>query len=441
MQQEMITDKVSSACLPSSHHYRPLLSVGNLVDAKDSLGAWYQSRIVKRQDNSRVYLIHFEGYDDKWDEWVSRDNIRPVGTKTALGRQPGQRLPRAGDVVFDKYAVKNTMADTGHAEKTIITRVSERLIVVEPPQHGTAGFLVAPFGDHFIHANDNSHKYNVHKEWVDQLQFSDLFADVVVELVHEVSLTSSINHDTQCEASDGLQTQCEASGSKSYWSRAVHRLVLYNHSAYFRAAFNEKWEYPHDEKGRQVITVYFDTTDESLEFLFRYMYLGDLSTVDLLLSDLPKLVDAWHVTDFFQVESLSSVFASAFQNKCIDASGQELLELYRITSERGITNDTLYGCLLEQITMLYLDAAESAKDPGSKKNNLQITHMLQNVSYDLLCQLLQFNAHHTNNCHEEQNDETEMLEWLLWWKSLHPETCWKEFESLLLEHFLRVSHE
>jgi len=48
--------------------------VGELVEAADYRGVWYRSKITD-VDNEK-YLVHFFGWSDSWDEWVTAERIR-----------------------------------------------------------------------------------------------------------------------------------------------------------------------------------------------------------------------------------------------------------------------------------------------------------------------------------------------------------------------------
>ena len=42
-------------------------------------GVWRASTVLKR-DGDRAF-IHYDGWNDHWDEWVGPDRMRPVGAK------------------------------------------------------------------------------------------------------------------------------------------------------------------------------------------------------------------------------------------------------------------------------------------------------------------------------------------------------------------------
>jgi len=48
--------------------------VNELVDCKDTVQKWCVGRIVDKKDNK--YLLHYEGWSDKWNEWIPKSSDR-----------------------------------------------------------------------------------------------------------------------------------------------------------------------------------------------------------------------------------------------------------------------------------------------------------------------------------------------------------------------------
>lgn len=48
--------------------------IGELVEAADYRGVWYRSKIIDIE--SEKYRVHFFGWSDSWDEWVTAEKIR-----------------------------------------------------------------------------------------------------------------------------------------------------------------------------------------------------------------------------------------------------------------------------------------------------------------------------------------------------------------------------
>ena len=62
--------------------WRDNLSVGDVIDAKDSEGRWFDSRIVE-VEGDRV-MVHYNGWSHRWNSWVDRkdESIQPHLTHT-----------------------------------------------------------------------------------------------------------------------------------------------------------------------------------------------------------------------------------------------------------------------------------------------------------------------------------------------------------------------
>ena len=62
--------------------WRSHIRVGDVIDAKDSEGRWFDSRIVE-VDRDRV-KVHYNGWSSRWDSWVDRkdESIQPHLTNT-----------------------------------------------------------------------------------------------------------------------------------------------------------------------------------------------------------------------------------------------------------------------------------------------------------------------------------------------------------------------
>ncbi len=39
-------------------------------------GKWYEAQILKVKDDCSQYYIHYTGWSDSWDEWVTPDRIK-----------------------------------------------------------------------------------------------------------------------------------------------------------------------------------------------------------------------------------------------------------------------------------------------------------------------------------------------------------------------------
>jgi hypothetical protein len=68
--------------------------IGERVEVR-SEGSWYKGRIINVDRERTRFLIHYYGWDDSYDEWVSPRKIRQprlkrfaAGGNAAVGRQP-----------------------------------------------------------------------------------------------------------------------------------------------------------------------------------------------------------------------------------------------------------------------------------------------------------------------------------------------------------------
>ncbi len=60
--------------------------VGEILEVKDTGGIWYKSTVLKIDGDKR--FIHYEGWSDNWNEWVTPDRVRvfaPPNIPTTLG--------------------------------------------------------------------------------------------------------------------------------------------------------------------------------------------------------------------------------------------------------------------------------------------------------------------------------------------------------------------
>lgn len=71
-------------------------AVGDFIDAKDTAGHWMQGRIVEINNEAETYFVHFEGWADKWNEWIPKKSqkIAPHLSQTQ-GKNTGYHGDRA----------------------------------------------------------------------------------------------------------------------------------------------------------------------------------------------------------------------------------------------------------------------------------------------------------------------------------------------------------
>lgn len=67
------------------------LRIGSKVDALDFVAMWYTASIIDTDPENDEVLIHYDNWDPKWDEWLSRFSPRLAmhETKANGGRYSG----------------------------------------------------------------------------------------------------------------------------------------------------------------------------------------------------------------------------------------------------------------------------------------------------------------------------------------------------------------
>lgn len=83
----------AALALPSAALAAPLCSVGDKAQVSWK-GKWYSATVVRVDGGQTRCFIHYDGYDDSWNEWVGADRIRVQGRAAPVGR-----VYRIGDIV------------------------------------------------------------------------------------------------------------------------------------------------------------------------------------------------------------------------------------------------------------------------------------------------------------------------------------------------------
>ena len=91
--------------------------VGDLVEARDSCGQWYEARVmrVRGEDAKREWKVHFKGWNARYDEWVAAERLREVGSAGAEDEDEGEETAEehhehflfGGFIAFDVKAGKD----------------------------------------------------------------------------------------------------------------------------------------------------------------------------------------------------------------------------------------------------------------------------------------------------------------------------------------------
>jgi hypothetical protein len=73
----------ATPAMGGSQQWRESMAVGDVIDAKDSEGRWFDSRIVAIDVGDRV-KVHYNGWSSRWDCWFDRndESIQPLFTHT-----------------------------------------------------------------------------------------------------------------------------------------------------------------------------------------------------------------------------------------------------------------------------------------------------------------------------------------------------------------------
>ncbi|DAZ94965.1 TPA: hypothetical protein N0F65_000060, partial [Lagenidium giganteum] len=67
----------------AQNQWRFELQVGQLIDARDTEGKWYESRVVELDESAGKVKVHYRGWTSKWDEWLKfmSDRLQPLHSR------------------------------------------------------------------------------------------------------------------------------------------------------------------------------------------------------------------------------------------------------------------------------------------------------------------------------------------------------------------------
>lgn len=56
----------------------------DIIDAQDTVGKWYESTVVKVDEEKKQILVHYNGWESRWDQWLdfTSDKVADLGTHT-----------------------------------------------------------------------------------------------------------------------------------------------------------------------------------------------------------------------------------------------------------------------------------------------------------------------------------------------------------------------
>ena len=101
----------------ASANWRNLMGEGYNVLAKDTTGKWLEGKVIEVDAKQQV-LVHFLGWNSKFDEWYSRDSdkIQPLDAPPGLvpKKPPApEKGSTAAKVAAEKAAAKKVAAKKG----------------------------------------------------------------------------------------------------------------------------------------------------------------------------------------------------------------------------------------------------------------------------------------------------------------------------------------
>lgn len=120
-------DPQTMRCSPPAKLVKwPADAIGDRLDAMDHVGKWYPAKVIDR--DGKQFKVHFERWEDRWDEWIKIDQMAPQGAmvytwnlpisgERALrveSRTPGSGYSYKNTVTIDKHIFHWTFAD--HAD-------------------------------------------------------------------------------------------------------------------------------------------------------------------------------------------------------------------------------------------------------------------------------------------------------------------------------------
>ena len=136
----------STATATATLQWRESMAVGDVIDAKDSEGRWFDSRIVAIDVGDRV-RVHYNGWSSRWDSWCDRkdESIQPLFTHTDDWR----RL-KVGDALEMRGPFEKALWYKGFVKEVDGTRV---LVSSHTPNVGeqwveTSSELICKLGSH-----------------------------------------------------------------------------------------------------------------------------------------------------------------------------------------------------------------------------------------------------------------------------------------------------
>lgn len=78
---------------------------GERLEAMDFSSKWYSAKIVEIDEEERMVMIHFDGWNQRYDEWIEMDSekLRPKTRHSTRKGRPKQSGYKVGDHVYAKW--------------------------------------------------------------------------------------------------------------------------------------------------------------------------------------------------------------------------------------------------------------------------------------------------------------------------------------------------
>ncbi|XP_011428049.3 PHD finger protein 20-like protein 1 isoform X3 [Magallana gigas] len=110
-------DDISTCSSASSSTLAPIVSKrfpvrpgiswrkGERLEAMDFSSKWYSAKIVEIDEEERMVMIHFDGWNQRYDEWIEMDSekLRPKTRHSTRKGRPKQSGYKVGDHVYAKW--------------------------------------------------------------------------------------------------------------------------------------------------------------------------------------------------------------------------------------------------------------------------------------------------------------------------------------------------
>lgn len=82
---------VCSSMFAMASHAAPVCSVGDKGNVLWK-GKWYSATVVKVNEDQTRCFIHYTGYGNNWDEWVGGDRFQKTGGGAGYSFKPGDAV-------------------------------------------------------------------------------------------------------------------------------------------------------------------------------------------------------------------------------------------------------------------------------------------------------------------------------------------------------------